>query len=81
MTQEQSKKRDEVLAAKMAEQLRECPFCGGNAEIKERYLIGVANKKNYWVVCGKCQAQINQRNSIKRATEAWNRRTGENKDG
>jgi Lar family restriction alleviation protein len=55
-------------------ELKLCPFCGGIAILKDRYLNGVANTKNYWVVCGKCQARIQDRRSIKRAIEAWNNR-------
>jgi hypothetical protein len=33
----------------MAE-LRKCPFCGGEGILKDRYIAGVANRKNYWVV-------------------------------
>lgn len=52
-----------------------CPFCNGNAILKDKYIQGVANRKHYWIVCGKCQARIQDRRSIKRATDAWNTRT------
>ena len=56
-------------------ELRECPFCGGSALLKDKYLCGVANRKNYWIVCGKCQARIQDRNSMVRAITAWNNRS------
>lgn len=35
-------------------ELKPCPFCNGNAEVKNRYRKGVANRKMYWVECKKC---------------------------
>lgn len=34
--------------------IKPCPFCNGNAEVKDRYRKGVANRKMYWVECKKC---------------------------
>ena len=38
----------------MRVELKPCPFCNGNAEVKDRYRKGVANRKMYWVECKKC---------------------------
>lgn len=38
----------------MGAELKPCPFCNGNAEVKDRYRKGVANRKMYWVECKKC---------------------------
>jgi Lar family restriction alleviation protein len=59
----------------MTPELKPCPFCGGKSILKNRWLNGCVNRKNYWVVCGKCQARIQDRNSVKRAIDAWNTRT------
>jgi len=55
-------------------ELKPCPFCGGNGLLRERYIHSIANRKNYWIVCGKCQTRIQDRRSIKRAIEGWNNR-------
>ena len=64
------------------EEIKNCPFCGGIGVLREKFMQGIANRKNYWIVCGKCQARIQDRRSIKRAVEAWNNRisTEENID-
>ena len=51
-----------------------CPLCGGHGIVKDRFLNGVSNRKAYWVVCGKCQLKLQDRNSRKKAVEAWNAR-------
>lgn len=56
--------------------LKPCPFCGGKGILKDRFVQG-ANNKAYWIVCGKCQARIQDRRSRKRAIEAWNNRESE----
>lgn len=38
------------------EELKKCPFCGGEAKLNERFRPGVANRKMYWVSCKKCGA-------------------------
>ncbi len=58
----------------MQNELKPCPFCGGKANLKEKYIHGVANRKNYWVVCTNCQIRIQDRNSVEKAIEQWNRR-------
>lgn len=64
------------------EEIKSCPFCGGDGVLREKFILGISNRKNYWIVCGKCQARIQDRRSIKRAVEAWNNRisTEENID-
>lgn len=55
--------------------LRSCPFCGGEALLRERYIPGVANRKHYRRECRHCKATfVDWYRSIKKADEAWNRR-------
>jgi len=56
-----------------------CPFCGGKAEIKERYRRGVANRKMYWVECKACwvsqhHGDIGGYATKAKAAKAWNKR-------
>lgn len=68
-------------------ELKKCPFCGGEALLRERYINGTANIKHYRRECRHCKATFaNWYRSIKKADEAWNRRaqpeiTGETSDG
>ena len=61
------------------EELKPCPFCGGEAKISERYREGISNRKMYWVECKKCgitQAHhaLAGYNSRTKAVNAWNMR-------
>ena len=56
-------------------ELRPCPFCGGEALLRERYIEGIANRKHYRRECRHCKATFaDWYRSIKKANEAWNRR-------
>ena len=56
-------------AEKKINELKPCPFCGGDAEIKKR-----GNSVSYWVVyCAPCRAEV-KGTTREEATEAWNRR-------
>lgn len=64
----------------MAKELRRCPFCGGEAEIREEvdtsFMDGVAFVA-YKVVCSKCWASPlpnNYYGDKQEAIELWNRR-------
>ena len=59
--------------------LKRCPFCGGEAEIHERYRKGTPNRKLFWVECKACwvaqyHGDIGGYRTRSKATEAWNRR-------
>ena len=57
-------------------ELKPCPFCGGEALLRERYVAGIANRKHYRRECRHCKATFaDWYRSIKKADEAWNRRT------
>ena len=56
-------------------ELKPCPFCGGEAMMRERYIEGIANRKHYRRECRHCKATFaDWYRSIKKADEAWNRR-------
>ena len=56
-------------------ELKPCPFCGGESLLRELYIIGVAKTKHYIRECRHCKATFAHRfRSIKKANEAWNRR-------
>ena len=63
------------MQSKDFQPLRECPFCGGESLLRDRYINGVANTKHYIRECRHCKATFaNWYRSIKKANEAWNRR-------
>ena len=56
-------------------ELKPCPFCGGEALLRERYIQGIANRKHYRRECRHCKATFaDWYRSMKKADEAWNRR-------
>ena len=55
----------------MAE-LKPCPFCGGNAEIKKY--------TRFWVACDDCLTESAAYATKEEAIEAWNRRAEDGKD-
>ena len=56
---------------KMSEiKLKPCPFCGGGAAIGR-------HGDNYFIECCKCGSRTWFYKSADKATEAWNRRVGE----
>jgi len=64
----------------METELKNCPFCGGEATLSEE----TTDKKNEfefaWIGCQKCQCFINYINNTignSKAIEAWNRRATE----
>ena len=57
-------------------ELKPCPFCGGEALLRERYIQGIANRKHYRRECRHCKATFaDWYRSMKKADEAWNRRS------
>ena len=61
----------------MSNTLLPCPFCGGEALMRERYINGIANTKHYRRECHHCKATFaNWYRSMKKADAAWNRRAG-----
>jgi Lar family restriction alleviation protein len=64
-----------IIHIRMSETLLPCPFCGGEALMRERYINGIANRKHYRRECRHCKATFaHWFRSIKKANEAWNRR-------
>ena len=64
----------------MSEELKECPFCGGQAELENKCIVF---EKVSYVICTKCGARTRdflvstEWSSNQKAIEAWNRRTEE----
>lgn len=53
------------------EQLKPCPFCGGEAEIRSyQYIFG----KQFWVFCRGCGLTTPEQLDEKTAIKLWNRR-------
>lgn len=55
-------------------ELKPCPFCGGEAHIRQN-----GNRVFPWVVCSDCIASTRVYDSVEEAIEAWNRRAGDGK--
>lgn len=49
------------------EELKRCPFCGGEAEI-------IGSNTTYWIDCNECRAETGLFNTEAEAIVAWNRR-------
>ena len=66
------------MQSKEFQPLRECPFCGGEARIKSRYIgygsLGLGAHDWYSVECKECRASSDEYRSEAEAIEAWNRR-------
>lgn len=68
--------------------LKSCPFCGGEAEMKK---LGIICDEGYGVVCSKCKArttlffvskadaepEVLRERTMKLAADKWNTRAGE----
>lgn len=50
-------------------ELKPCPFCGGEAE-----LVEVKWEEWFWVYCKRCSAETDAFASKEKAIGAWNRR-------
>ncbi len=59
-----------VMQSKEFQPLRECPFCGGEAEATEY------NDSDYTIMCKNCHAEIGWREKAE-AIAAWNRRVAD----
>lgn len=53
----------------MIEEIKRCPFCGGNAVIQGITVV--------WVKCLECGAETTGFRDEEEAIDAWNRRAGE----
>ena len=57
------------------DKLRECPFCGGEAEIVHVKMLYVPKFHEFRVACTKCFAHIEKTEKTKeKAVEKWNTR-------
>ena len=60
-------------------ELKPCPFCGGEARVNERYRSGTANRKMYWISCSACGISQQHDNTSgyryqSKAIDRWNTR-------
>ena len=51
--------------------------CGNKPIIREYYIKGIANRKNYFVKCEKCRIRTRNRKTKDKAIEEWNTYKGE----
>ena len=56
-------------------ELKPCPFCGGEGEMIENFLFGKA--VGYMVGCKNCWCELRIYTSKQNAVKAWNRRKGD----
>ena len=56
------------------EQLKSCPFCGGQAYLKERYH---GDNEKYYAFCSGCYTETFEYKNVHDAVEAWNKRVNE----
>lgn len=53
-----------------------CPFCGSKPDVREWFIKGVPNKRNYAVVCRRCGYRLSEPYSFNNPAKAiffWNR--------
>ena len=68
-----------VVRCGMTDELKPCPFCGGEARVNERYRGGTANRKMYWISCSACGISQQHDNTSgyryqSKAIDRWNTR-------
>ena len=54
-----------------------CPFCGGNAILKETYIGQFTSLLAHYVICEDCEISTPAYRIKEKAICAWNRRVGE----
>ena len=55
-------------------ELKRCPFCGGEAELKYSVLVGFEAKNLYFVRCMECHVKPFESFSKEEVIKAWNNR-------
>lgn len=58
----------------MENELKRCPFCGGEALLQKQRVNGDDRFTYSWVLCIDCLGQTRRYLSAKSAIETWNRR-------
>ena len=64
----------------MSENLKPCPFCGGEADCNDTGICDKDGNSLWWVECLWCGISTNGHSCIQEAMKTWNRRDGERKD-
>ena len=64
----------------MMDELKRCPFCGGEAIMQHHRVQGDDRFVETWIFCNDCLGQTRPYFSAKRAIEAWNRRASDGFD-
>jgi Lar family restriction alleviation protein len=62
----------------MMEKLRTCPFCGGEAEVREAKYLGL---KGFVVTCLKCGIETRLMEDKNQSVWLWNRRDDDGHKG
>ena len=60
----------------MPDELKPCPFCGGEGRINAKHYVNGVHK--WWVQCAMCSAQTAAVSDPLFAITKWNRRDGKN---
>jgi hypothetical protein len=55
-------------------ELKRCPFCYSEPELKSVFIQGSANHKNYFVLCPHCEFRLRNRRVQEGAIGEWNTR-------
>lgn len=71
----------------MPNELKPCPFCGGEAKFRDSLIItpeidendayvgaDISDDRPYWIECINCHATSGEYDTEEKAIEAWNRR-------
>jgi Lar family restriction alleviation protein len=61
----------------MSDELKPCPFCGGEGLLEQVEAASSRNKPNYYIVCRSCACEGGWHKTKSGAARHWNRRVGE----
>lgn len=68
----QKRRRKAVMGM---DELKLCPFCGGEAEVKTQdYFDAACGRRTYYAICRECRCRTSNFMGEVGAIDAWNRR-------